>query len=305
MDAGVAAQAECSTNVGISITFSGCVENHTGNQMLGQMMPEGVSVAQLQALQAHLRARGRTCELVRLDELFRRENPDLASLPQLQEAAVLVARHYVQGEALAALNADMCSFAWDRKFFHARQRKVMNKWARANVCFAAEAQAPDYEAGRGTVVPFSQLPALRAVRGRVDADLREGAGYRVPLLLAEGNRYDFRRNADPVTRKTKGETGIGWHGDTERRLVACVRAGDTSTPLMFRFYTRSRPVGEKMSLALAPGDLYVMSHYATGFNWMKPSLLTLRHAAGTAKYTDPTPRKPRAEAGKRKAMERA
>jgi hypothetical protein len=38
-------------------------------------------------------------------------------------------------------------------------------------------------------------------------------------------------------------------------------------------------------LTLQAGDLYIMSDKATGNDWKKSSILTLRHAAGAAKYT--------------------
>lgn len=78
--------------------------------------------------------------------------------------------------------------------------------------------------------------------------------------------------------------GIGYHGDTERKRVVAIRLG-VSIPLVFGWWHRHQPVGEKHVLSLHHGDMYVMSEKATGFDWKRSSVHTLRHAAGCEKYT--------------------
>lgn len=55
-------------------------------------------------------------------------------------------------------------------------------------------------------------------------------------------------------------------------------------PLHYQWYYRSKPIGKNFSVNIAPGDFYVMSEKAVGTDWKKSSILTLRHASGSAKY---------------------
>jgi hypothetical protein len=68
---------------------------------------------------------------------------------------------------------------------------------------------------------------------------------------------------------------IGEHGDTERRKVIGVRVGETF-PLHFRWYQRSAPISDFVSLELEEGDLYMMSEKAVGFDCKQRNARTLR-----------------------------
>ena len=78
--------------------------------------------------------------------------------------------------------------------------------------------------------------------------------------------------------------GIGFHGDGERKRVVGLRLG-ASIPLHYQWFHKSRPVGERSIIMLNHGDLYVMSEKAVGTDWLLKNTLTLRHAAGSKKYT--------------------
>ena len=146
---------------------------------------------------------------------------------------------------------------------------VKNKNARWNLCFADYRQEPDYAAGRGRVIDFADLPRLSAVRAGIGRFF--GAPY--ARLLAEGNYYyDVAR------------TGIGFHGDAERRVVVALRLG-APIPLHFQWYFRHQPVGARVALQLRAGDMYAMSEKAVGTDWKRSSVYTLRHAAGGPAYT--------------------
>lgn len=60
-------------------------------------------------------------------------------------------------------------------------------------------------------------------------------------------------------------------------------------PLMFQWFHKSEPYGRIKKLNLRWGDVCFFSSKATGFDFGKPSLLTLRHAAGspTCSYSKP------------------
>jgi alkylated DNA repair dioxygenase AlkB len=51
-------------------------------------------------------------------------------------------------------------------------------------------------------------------------------------------------------------------------------------PLQYQWFLRGKPTGEPTRLELQHGDLYIMSEKATGNDWKKRVIPTLRHVAG-------------------------
>ena len=186
------------------------------------------------------------------------------------EACVVVFRGGVDrllGEgATAKLGAEILAQPFDKK---AKMRgRVVNKRARWNNVFGDTAQSPDYESGKGTVVPFDRVPHMRAFREA----LPKWFGAKAKQLVAETNvYYDVKK------------CGIGFHGDAERRIVVCARFG-AAMPLVFQWYHRGKTVGAPLRILLADGDMYAMSDKATGHDWRSSSQYTLRHAAGAAPF---------------------
>lgn len=194
------------------------------------------------------------------------------------EAAVLVVRGagalLGTGATADGMLAEIAACQFDTTALMGRgsNRSVKKKHARHNNCIADEAQVADIAHGRGTVVAFSSLPILSALREALGELLGPKGAW---LRVAETNKYfDTRR------------CGIGWHGDAERRLVVGVRLGASDAmPLKWCWFQRSQPVGDVMALALGHGDLYIMSEKATGRDWLANRKgMTLRHAAGADKY---------------------
>ena len=91
-------------------------------------------------------------------------------------------------------------------------------------------------------------------------------------MVAEGNYYF-----------DVAKCGIGFHGDAERKKVIALRLGQ-SIPLHFQWFHKWLPLGERCKLMLNEGDVYMMSQKATGWDWKKYSICSLRHAAGATKY---------------------
>ena len=118
-------------------------------------------------------------------------------------------------------------------------------------------------------MPFKGLKLLSMVRERIG----EVFGPKAHKLLAEGNRYYDEKS------------GIGFHGDSERRVVICLSLGREST---LRYFWR-KP-GESVNkygptdIKVRHGDIYIMSGKATGNDWRKSSRYRLVHAAGSVKY---------------------
>ena len=80
------------------------------------------------------------------------------------------------------------------------------------MCFAEESIAPDIANKQGTVIAFSSVPLTQYIRDALPEIFGESARNK----NAEGNYYPDLNS-----------TGIGWHGDSERKDVIGVRSGET------------------------------------------------------------------------------
>lgn len=147
--------------------------------------------------------------------------------------------------------------------------RIVNKLARWNTCYSEKSQEADIENGKGTIVAFNQVPFLNKLREKLPLFF----GAKAENLQAEMNFYYDTEKC-----------GIGFHGDTERKVVICARLGQ-ELPMHFQWFKNFKPVGERIEFTLNHGDLYLMTEKAVGFDWKKSSIFTLRHAAGSKKYT--------------------
>eukprot|EP00164_Ancoracysta_twista_P013610 GFYU01021801.1.p1 GENE.GFYU01021801.1~~GFYU01021801.1.p1 ORF type:complete len:339 (+),score=20.23 GFYU01021801.1:74-1018(+) len=256
----------------ISITLGDCAEGHTGMERLGQAAPEGFDEADLRRAQEYFESRGCECTLDCLNDQLPGE------VVGVECAFVLFIRKGVNkllsqsstedgGGADALIRELTTRFEWDKK---ARMRgRVVNKHARHNVCFGNQSQEADFEAGRGTVVAWQDVPMLHKVRN----ELAHIIGPKAAELKGEGNRYY------DVTK-----CGIGFHGDSERKKVVALRLG-AQMDIQWQWFHKSSPVGKRYVNYLGHGDMYIMSEKTVGYDWKRSSIHTLRHAAGSKKFT--------------------
>jgi hypothetical protein len=189
-------------------------------------------------------------------------------IPKTESAAVLVIRRggqCVLGGDYSLIKAEHDCLDMDKKAL--MRGRVVNKRARWNLCFAEEAQEPDYEKGKGRIVAWNTIP----LTGKIREKIKEWTGD-VEVYGEANYYYDNSR------------CGIGFHGDAERRKVFALRIGD-SMPLIFRWFYKSLQVGDPLTIDLRDGDMYVMSDKAVGNDWLKKNTPTLRHATGCALFT--------------------
>jgi len=251
----------------ITITYGDCAENHVGMQKMGQMATHGLTLKQLQTMESYFKSKGAKTELIMLAEAG--ELPEELQRPDTLDASVLIIRNGAD-IVLSQYDSTSDDMYEEQSFLEVDKKakmkgRVVNKLARHNLCFDEEGQEPCYEEGKGRVVAFRDVPLTDAIRDFFVGKLQLGA------LKAEGNYYYDR------------SCGIGWHGDSERKIVIAVRLGH-SMPLHYRWYHNRQPVGEVVPLILHHGDIYLMSAKAVGTDWKKYTQVTLRHAAGAAKY---------------------
>jgi hypothetical protein len=254
----------------ITLTYGDVAENNVGMQQIDSMADSGFTVEQLLTAQALISSCCAT-EIIKLHEI-----PLLPNQSEVLPAAtVLIIRAGVtafllnDGYSADTMYNEQVNLLPDTTIWSTKHGRIVNKVARHNLCFAAEAQTADILNGKGTIIPYSAVPQLDIIRRNLPYLLGPSAAN----LVVEGNYY-----YNPKT------CGIGYHGDGERRRVVGVRLG-VAIPLCFRWYHKNQIISEKLELLLNHGDMYVMSDLAVGTNWKRPTQITVRHAAGCAKYT--------------------
>jgi alkylated DNA repair dioxygenase AlkB len=251
----------------VTITFGEVAENHAGMQKIGTLAENGFDFNDLLHAQTWFESRGSCCTLVALHTALPEGDGQAAVAPS-EHAWILVAH-----QALDALKIDADSLLKEHVHLPVDKKalmrgRVVNKHARYNLCYANAAQTPDYVSGKGRIVSFDQVPLLSSIRN----SLPDIVGDKGTDLNCELNLY-----YDPRS------TGIGFHGDSERKRVVAIRLG-ASIPLHYQWFYRSTPIGRRVQLTLEHGDMYIMSEKASGYDWHRSSIRTLRHAAGADKY---------------------
>lgn len=255
----------------ITITFGDRGENAKGMEMIGQAATEGFTITEMVQFRDNLMAMGMQCELVDLNQALVGVM-DSDGKPIIGEpAALLIIRNALSKFVSIPNNSDlnptdallleMVHLDWDKKKLN--KGKVSNAIARHNLCFADFDQEPDYDAGKGRIYSWKNVPLLSSVRDKFG----QCFGPKAANLIGEGNHYY------DVTK-----CYIGQHGDVERRIVIAIRLG-ASMSLEYQWYKNSTPRGQKMKFMLNHSDMYIMSSKSVGFDWHKKVVATLRHSA--------------------------
>lgn len=251
-----------------SLTVGNGGENHTGMEFLGSLRNkgEGWDINKLNYGKKILEdIFGKKVDLYNLNELCL-EGVEIEESKRPKDAYLMVVRDFLGRKQHKAFIKEMESYEWDRKYYDTRRKKVLNKNARANVCYGPNDRQPDYENKKGTIIGYERSPLVLRLKESVEILMKDND------LIVEGNQYD-----DPK------KNGIGPHGDTERVCVACLRVG-ASMPMKFGMFHNSNMVGKSFQTVIKGGDLYFMSEEAVGAGWKYRSKYMWRHAAGAAKY---------------------
>ena len=256
----------------ITLTFGDVSENHAGMQQIGTRAADGFNLEDFTRCynwfiehnhQHEIKVYDLKTSLIGVDNY---EHVETAYLLVIRQGLDTILSSMNPSQTADDLYREQTALQPDTK---AKMRgRVVNKIARHNLCFGPYAQTANFEAGQGTVIAFDQVPLLNSVLTK----LPEILGDKGRNLTVEGNYY-----YDP-------SCGIGYHGDSERMRVIGVRLG-LSTPLCYQWYYQTNPVGHNMPFILNHGDIYIMSQKATGNDWKKRSIFTLRHSAGAEAYT--------------------
>lgn len=253
----------------ITITYGDQAENHKGMQIIGNMAENGFTYEDLINAKKNFENIGCICELLDL----RNSIVDEEIRKKTDSAYILIIRKGVDAilKDIGKTSIDMYN---EQKVLNVDKKakmygRVVNKTARYNLCFSTENQDPDYENGKGRIISFSDVPLTNYIRNKIP----EIIGSVGENLQAEGNYY-YNIN----------KCGIGYHGDSERLKVIAVRLGKIN-PLCFLWFYKNKYIDSITYIDnLENGDMYIMSEKATGNDWKKKNIYTLRHSAGSGKY---------------------
>ena len=262
-----------------TITLGDVAENPVGMQKIGTLAKIGFGLPELTAAKIWFERRNIECEIISLHDLLspeHRKDDHCAYILLAKKGLNALILEDDENKASPVQNAD--DFFLEQKALNKDTKafmygRVVDKHARHNLCFAESAQEPDYEKGQGRVISFEEVPLLKRVR----ENLSQVVGEAGRNLAAEGNYYYNPRKC-----------GIGFHGDSERRKVVGVRVGVTM-PLHLVWFQNSQPISERRIFQLEHGDVYMFSDKATGHDWKRKIIPTLRHAAGCEKFLTITP----------------
>lgn len=258
-------------NLAICLTAGEQSENHAGMQKNGNgLADKGFSIEELLTFKEKLKTMDISSEFYRLDQMAEISDADgVNDCPPLEPAALLIIRNGIKqliGVDPDVLLEEQLAFNWDTKYWDTRRGKVLNKRARWNVCYSEVAQPPDYEQKKGTIIPYDDVPHL--------------AQWRLMLKKLFGfDKHDYDLQVEGNLYYDVNKCGIGFHGDSERKIVIACSLG-AERPIHWQWFHRSIPVGKRMRFSIIHGDMYIMSQKTTGFDWKKRSIHTLRHAAG-------------------------
>jgi len=286
----------------MTLTFGDVAESHVGMELIGDMAEHGFSLEDLTKASNYFKKNGYESIIIHLNKYLPSTSKDkdeqkfldLAKTNPEYQAYVLVVRNGLEGLTKynkKELATELLLYEWDtkilneKKAIHAKktgksvETAIQNKTARHNLNFDDKGRPSNFSEGKGTTISFSDVAIIKEIR----KNLRGIFGENANQLKCEGNKY-YEPNG----------TGIGYHGDSERRKVIGVRIGRKMN-LHYMWYFNDRPRGYNISFDLYPGDIYCMSEKSVGTDW-KANLkkgwnkkrYTLRHAAGAPEYTSKT-----------------
>lgn len=255
-----------------TLTFGEVAENNVGMEQIGSKIEKGFTKKELLNAKEYFDNLNFKTEFIKLNDLVDEDQYET----EFESAYLLIIRNGLSNFCdLEDLYREVKEIKTDKKLYNARQKKVQNKHARFNICFADYSQKADFEEGKGTVVNFTDVPKISKIRD----ELPNIFGKKAKKLFCEENYYYNKEEYDE-----KSEIGIGWHGDTERRIVIGCRLGQTKN-ISFNWFYQNKSIGEKGTYLLNHGDMYIMSDKTVGSDWKKRKIPTLRHAAGFIKYS--------------------
>lgn len=241
-----------------AITFGEVSILHVGGKQYGNgIKSSGFSISKLKSIKEKI---GKFAEIIWISDKLP------ANLVNDNEACVLVIRQnedFISKKYADELLNEQCNIDYDSQYWDNRRQKTLTKRARLNIVFGENEidHSEDYK--QCTVKSFNNIPRLQKFKSSLPTIF----GSDAENLSAEGNHYHHDKSY------------IGFHGDTERKIVICLSLGKTSTiRFSWRMPYSSEHSVEPTDIKINHGDIYIMSEKATGFDWKKRSKVRVVHS---------------------------
>jgi hypothetical protein len=252
-----------------ALTLGEQSEIHVGGKIYGKgLASHGFTVAELEKVAESFGDHARVINLTKA-------LPD--HLQAGNEAAILIIKGGVDAiMGIAGFSQTLFdeqeSVKYDEFYYDHRRKRKLNKVARHNAVFGSVHIPHSEDYRQSTVIAYDEVPHFKAFR----AKLPEVFGEKARDLECEGNHY------------YSAKSGIGFHGDSERRKVICASLGSTTVLHMYWRLPKAFDQGSAMfQFELEPGTVYAFSEKATGHDWRSSSKCRLVHGAGARSYVIP------------------
>ena len=252
----------------VTLTWGCQAENHVGMEKIGNGLSDfGFTSENLENVKIVFEEKGFDTHLYNLNNEIK--EIEETGIFDISKAEILVIKKGIElFTNPSELFNNLIKLDWDKKYWDTRRQKVLNKHARYNLIFGEFNQKADFENKKGTIYDINEINGLKKIKN----ELGNYFGEEFKNLECEGNYYyDINK------------CGIGYHGDAERKKVVGMRFGE-SCDLHYWWYYQSKRINKRISIPLEHGDMYIMNFKATGNDWKKKNIYTLRHATGCEKY---------------------
>ena len=200
-----------------------------------------------------------------------------SQLTEASEACALLIKGGIQRlskNPLAAgrLFQEQLDLPYEGKFFD--KGRTFTRRSYKTLKFGQTEVGPSGDFAQPTVVSFNSVPQLQQFLGHLDM-------FQDNLSSAQGIEYFVSRREQAADGGMMGcASRLGWHGDSQRRILSMCLGHPGILKFAWRLPGTSANLPKSHTeIFLDHGDVYLLSEKATGSNWKKRSLLRVVHTS--------------------------
>lgn len=198
-----------------------------------------------------------------------RDQSEFAELFIIPNGIEMLTSKAAKDEIFTFLND--CEF--DEQGYH--YGKLRKKYSEQSLEFANDIERKSNLAQKiSTIVDVKKIPHVVAIRKQL-AEMMDKPN--IENGIGEVNRY---LNTD----KNPNQCGVGPRGYAQCREVIAFRLGH-EMKFSYQWFFKCLPIGQRFERILLGGTIYLMSKKAVGYDYKLRKILTLRHFAGSGKFS--------------------
>ena len=179
---------------------------------------------------------------------------------KLNEAGILIIKNYVTDH----LYKEQKGLDWDKMEY--RRGRIVNKKAKYALKYNHLSQEPDYPNNKERIINFNDMPMLNQLKIDITKKLN------LEDQMSATADYYYNMNT----------CGTSYHTTTNNVFNICL---GSSIQLHYQWFLNGKPLGDNISITLNHGDLYFISDKASGHDYKRKKIPTLKFAFGCDKYT--------------------